>query len=91
MKKILMLVSGLLINHAVMAEGGMINFTGAITEPACITLTHNHNATLHCSQNGVGKVRQITFNQQPQALPFQLGDVRVKASGHVKEIQVVYR
>ncbi|EJL89939.1 hypothetical protein [Pantoea sp. GM01] len=91
MKKVLVLMSGLLFAQASVADGGTINFIGAITEPACTTRTYSHQTVMQCSQNGREKAREIKLNAQPQTLPFQLGDVSVKSSGNIKSIQVVYR
>ncbi|MBD9644174.1 MULTISPECIES: hypothetical protein [Pantoea] len=91
MKTAFVLFSGLLFAQAVLAEGGTVSFTGAIVEPACTTTTNSQHAAVQCSQNGVDKVRQIRFNKQQQTLPFQLGNVSVQSSGHIKAVEVIYR
>lgn len=91
MKNTLVLLSGLLFAQAVMANGAIITFNGAIAEPACTTQTSRHHAAMRCSQNGIEKIRQVKFSQHPQMLPFQLGSVSVKSHGNINAIQITYR
>ncbi|EJL86415.1 hypothetical protein HS962_21075 [Pantoea sp. BIGb0393] len=91
MLKILVVLSGLVMLQTAMAEGGTINFSGAIVEPACTTSTLLQRTSVTCNREGINKVRTIAFNRQTQTLPYQLGTVIVKTVNNFKIIEVTYK
>lgn len=91
MGKVLVLLSGLMMLQTAMAADGTISFSGAIVEPSCTTATQLQGTSVTCTREGVDKVRTIALNQSQQALPYQLGTVRVKSVNNLKIIEVTYK
>jgi type 1 fimbria pilin len=90
MRKVLVLLSGIMMLQTAMAAGGTLHFSGAIVEPACSISTQPQRSSVTCNREGMDKVRQIALIQQQQTLPYQLGTVSVKTVNNLKTIDVTY-
>ncbi|MBA4823479.1 hypothetical protein H2241_21315 [Pantoea ananatis] len=94
MKKIIfLLLLSMIYAKSCLSESttGVINFTGAITEPACIADVSKTYSTLNCTRSGTTEVKRYTSKVINKTMPFNLGSYSVIDKEGRRDVLVIYK